>query len=234
VRPPLQRTVVARLIAPVAAARVVAVVLMSSPAARDGCRARIFHVNDVYVLDNLPALRACVREESSGIPRRNVMVDLAGDFLGPSLLSSLDHGASMIDVLNRVPVNVVCFGNHEADVPYAAMRRRCDEFKGTWLNSNMPSFEHPNVVAHAEWKLDGNPNRSVALIGLNVGGGVDASLYREGAIGGHAAKIVPVMDAVDAAVAAARAAFPDADCVVPLTHQARAPHTGPHTTASAW
>lgn len=33
------------------------------------------------------------------------------------------------------------------------------------------------------------------------------------------AKIVPVLEAVDGAVAAAKAAYPGADCVVPLTHQ---------------
>jgi hypothetical protein len=38
----------------------------AAPAAdpADGCRARIFHVNDVYVLDNLPALKTCVAQES--------------------------------------------------------------------------------------------------------------------------------------------------------------------------
>lgn len=32
--------------------------------AADGCRARIFHVNDIYVLDHLPALKTCVAKES--------------------------------------------------------------------------------------------------------------------------------------------------------------------------
>ena len=41
----------------------------------------------------------------------------------------------------------------------------------------------------------------------------------QGALGGHAANIVPVMEAVDGAVAAAKAAYPGADCIIPLTHQ---------------
>lgn len=37
----------------------------------DGCRARIFHVNDIYVLDHLPALKTCVAKESeAGRPRK--------------------------------------------------------------------------------------------------------------------------------------------------------------------
>lgn len=181
-----------------------------------GCRARIFHVNDVYVLDHLPALKTCVAKQSEGFPPNNVLTTLAGDFLGPSLLSSLDHGKGMVDCLNNVPVDVVCFGNHESDVPYQSLARRVKEFNGTWLNSNMPTFE-PKCPAHACFQFEGG--RSIAMIGLNVGGGAHASLYRRGSMGGHAANIVPVLDAVDDAVAAARAAYPGADCVVALTHQ---------------
>ena len=42
---------------------------------------------------------------------------------------------------------------------------------------------------------------------------------RPSARGGHAAGIIPVLEAVDGAVAATKAAYPDADCIIPLTHQ---------------
>ena len=80
--------------------------------------------------------------------------------------------------------------------------RRIDEFKGAWLNSNMPTFE-PKCPEHHLFEFTGG--RSVAMIGLNIGGGEFASLYRDGALGGHAANIVPVVEAVDGAVAAAKA-----------------------------
>ena len=63
-------------------------------------------------------------------------------------------------------------------------------------------------------QLDGG--RSVALLGLCCGGGKSASLYREGAFNGHAAKITPVLDAVDDAVARAKSAYPKVDCVISL------------------
>ena len=188
-----------------------------------GCRARIFHVNDVYVLDNLPALKTAVAVESGDLPRSNVITTLAGDFLGPSLLSSLDHGVSMVDMMNRVPVDAVCFGNHESDVPYLSLKRRIEEFNGVWLNSNMPGWgkdpdaNEPECPHHHVFNLEGG--RSLVMLGLNVGGGENASLYRDGALGGHAAGIVPVLDAVDDAVAIAKADCPDADAIVPLTHQ---------------
>jgi hypothetical protein len=40
----------------------------------------------------------------------NTIVVLPGDFVAPSLLSSLDRGKGMIDMMNRVGVNYVCFG----------------------------------------------------------------------------------------------------------------------------
>lgn len=180
------------------------------------CHFRILHVNDVYELDNLPILKSAVDALSRGLPPQNVLSTLAGDFLAPSLLSSLDHGHAMIDVLNRIPVKAVCFGNHESDVPYASLKHRIAQYKGHWLNSNMRNFE-PHTPDNAVLELQGG--RRVGLIGLNVGGGRHASLYRSGAFGNHAQEIVPVLEAVDGAVSRCHAAHPDLDAIVPLTHQ---------------
>ena len=75
----------------------------------------------------------------------NTLVFLPGDFVAPSLLSSLDRGKGMIDMMNRVGetgVNYVCFGNHEADIPPEELRKRISEFKGKWINSNMQGCHH--------------------------------------------------------------------------------------------
>lgn len=85
--------------------------------------------------------------------------------------------------MNDVPVDAVCFGNHECDVPHEALVDRINEFTGIWLNSNMPTFT-PRTPAHKLIILEGG--RSVALIGLNIGGGDNAALYRKGAFNGHA------------------------------------------------
>ena len=166
-------------------------------------------------------LRSCIDALSEGFDESNILVTLGGDFLAPSLLSSVDHGRGMVAVMNSVPVHAVCFGNHECDIPFLSMCQRVQDFKGVWLNSNIPTFsEEPglkSLVDHHVIKLAGG--RSVALIGLLCGGGKDASLYRKGAFNGHAAKIVPVLDAVDDAVARVRKAHPHVDCIIPLTHQ---------------
>ena len=64
----------------------------------------------------------------------NTLSTLAGDFLAPSLLSSIDHGTGMVSCLNNVPIDLVCFGNHECDVPHESLKRRIDEFQGDWIN----------------------------------------------------------------------------------------------------
>eukprot|EP00966_Prymnesium_polylepis_P176275 4080476-Prymnesium_polylepis.1 len=63
---------------------------ITSDAEREECRLRIFHVNDVYLLENFPVLKACIEDMRQGCP--NVLTTLAGDFLAPSLLSSIDNG----------------------------------------------------------------------------------------------------------------------------------------------
>ena len=192
------------------------------PAAPDQlpeCRLRIFHVNDVYSLDNLPLLRSCIKAMSEGT---NVLTTLGGDFVAPSLLSSIDHGHGMVAVMNATPIDAVCFGNHESDIPFLSLVQRVQEFNGVWLNSNMPSLSEESafegkLADHHLVKLA--EGRSVALIGLLCGGGKDAALYRKDAFNGHANKITPVLEAVEDAVARTQHAYPEADCIVPMTHQ---------------
>ena len=61
-------------------------------------RIRILAINDVYELENLPRL-ATLRRQLDPPPDAVV---LAGDFLSPSMLSSIDQGKGMVDMLNRV------------------------------------------------------------------------------------------------------------------------------------
>ena len=94
-------------------------------------------VNDVYDLEHLPKLRTLVdtvKAEREG----KVITTLAGDFLSPSVLSSLDRGRGMVQVLNAVGVDYACLGNHEADVGLKALRKRLGEFSATLINSNVP------------------------------------------------------------------------------------------------
>lgn len=128
----------------------------------------------------------------------------------------------MVRCLNQLPVDVVCFGNHEADVPYTSLVHRIDEFKGHWLNSNMPDLQ---PVLPSSWtkRLIGDKGqhsaREVAFMGFCVGGGKFQATYREGAFGGAAATMQPVLEAAQTLVYELTATNPNIDALLPLTHQ---------------
>lgn len=174
---------------------------------------RVVCVNDVYTLENLPRLRSLVAHHRAERPADRLLVTLAGDFVAPSILASLDKGVGMVDCLNAVPITHVTFGNHEDDVGTGELRKRVLEFRGTWLNTNMPAFT-PALPAHqiVEVARPGGRTVRVGLLGLLAH---QADLYQPGAFGG--APIAPVNET---AVRASQL-LQDAGCacVIPLTHQ---------------
>ena len=138
------------------------------------CKLRTFHINDVYNFDNLPTLATCISLMSSD---KITLKVLAGDFLAPSTLSTLDHGKGMVKLLDKLAFDVVCFGNNECDVNNTELYNRIVELEAVWLNSNMRSFnEELEGTAFAAGKCPDHHcvqlagGRSVALIGLNSGG----------------------------------------------------------------
>jgi 5'-nucleotidase len=96
---------------------------------------RILSINDVYELDNFPHFASAKRIESVG-PNLTISV-LAGDFVAPSLLSSIDHGHAKVDCMNMSGVDFVCIGNHENDIAIDQLFDRMRESKFTWINTNM-------------------------------------------------------------------------------------------------
>ena len=143
---------------------------------------------------------------------------LPGDFVAPSLLSSLDRGKGMIDMMNRVGetgVNYVCFGNHEADIPPEELRKRISEFNGKWINSNMPDWrpELPEYdIFHVE---SGGQKRKIAVLGLNT---VDKNLYQKGAFAGAMQNATPVIETA-ARLRKKLIEQDGCDLVIPMTHQ---------------
>ncbi len=175
---------------------------------------RLVCVNDVYQLDNLPRLRTLVQHHRESDPADAFLTTLAGDFVAPSLLSSLDRGLGMVECLNAIPITHVCFGNHEQDVPPEALAARVRQFRGTWLNTNVPGYEPALPAAQVvEVKGEGTRAVRVGLVGVVT---EDATLYRPGPFGGSA-----ILPANAAALDAGRGLVRDhgCACVVALTHQ---------------
>ena len=120
-------------------------------------------VNDVYDLEHLPKLRTLVDAVKAERADGTVITTLAGDFLSPSVLSSLDRGRGMVQVLNAVGIDYACLGNHEADVGLKALRKRLGEFDATLINSPVPGAVE-DAPATAVVSLPGG--KRVGLLGL--------------------------------------------------------------------
>lgn len=184
-----------------------------TPPAR-GPSLRIIAVNDVYTIENLPRLRGLVAHHATHDPADVQIVTLAGDFVSPSILSSIDHGRGMVDCMNAVGVGYVTFGNHEDDIPPEELRLRVREFQGVWLGTNVRGFT-PVLPTHAVLEVRAKAGRSVrvGLLGVVMD---DPAIYRRAPFGG-----VEITPPNACARAEARRLMREEGCavVVPLTHQ---------------
>ncbi|MDB4945929.1 MAG: hypothetical protein JWP97_5463 [Labilithrix sp.] len=178
------------------------------PDSRRGPSLRILAINDVYTLDNLPRLRTLVEHHRTTHPADRTLVTLAGDFVAPSILSSLDFGKGMVECLRMVGVTHAIFGNHEDDIPVEMMRARIAELGATFLATNV-AFE-PALPTHDILEIG---RVRVGLLGVVM---VDASAYRRPPFGG-AALVDPVLAARTEAARLVR--DERCTCVIPLTHQ---------------
>ena len=88
---------------------------------------------------------------------------LPGDFLSPSILSSINYGKSMVDCLNEIGLDYCCFGNHEDDIPFDELKERIKESKFIWLNSNINNLD---IDMPDKIKKYVEINDNIVLIGL--------------------------------------------------------------------
>ncbi len=184
-----------------------------------GPRLRIVAVNDVYTLEHLPRLRTLVERAASVDPPDALLVTLAGDFLSPSVLSSLDSGRAMVDCMNAVGFTHVIFGNHEDDIDTGELRARVRELEAMCLGTNVRGFD-PELprsdVIEVRSRPPGGRSVRVGLVGVVM---TDATIYRRPPFGG--AGLLP---ANEAATSEALRLIREAGCssVVALTHQTAA------------
>jgi len=123
---------------------------------------RIVQVNDVYTLENLRRLRSLVQHHATTDPADLFLVTLAGDFVAPSVLSSLDAGLGMVDCMNAVGVTHAILGNHEDDIPTGELRKRVAELHATLLGTNVRGLSPP-VPAHDVVQVACRGGRAVRL-----------------------------------------------------------------------
>ena len=98
---------------------------------------RIISINDVYDIKNYPYVETVIKSLKETSEDAVVIACLSGDFLSPCLITSLDGGQAMLDVLKVVNIDYICFGNHEFDVSLDVLGERFKTYEGKCLNSNI-------------------------------------------------------------------------------------------------
>jgi 2',3'-cyclic-nucleotide 2'-phosphodiesterase (5'-nucleotidase family) len=135
------------------------------------------HLNDVYEIGALEngktggLARVSTVKQNLLKENPNVFTVMAGDFLSPSVIGTLKYegagikGRQMVETMNALGVNLVCFGNHEFDLDYPDLQKRMDESTFEWLSSNAFKTEGEGIVAFGKaGDADGNPEYKVLTI----------------------------------------------------------------------
>lgn len=143
----------------------------------------------MYTLENFASFKTLLEETRANAQGAKVVCMLTGDFLSPYLLASIDRGAGMMNALNKVPMDYLTWGNHEADVKHKVVCRHVRNFVGKWINSNM--LDHEAMESQQEYDVielespDGTNQRKVGLCAvLSNDPNLYASFKPPGAFGG--------------------------------------------------
>jgi len=145
----------------------------------------ILSVNDVYRAEGLDngniggLARVKTLRDKLLAQGKEVLLLHAGDFLQPSFSSRVNHGAAIIDVMNKLDRlekqfdnnMIVTFGNHEFDKPklkyIPILQQRIDESEFTWLDSNINWLQDKDLGSIHSNKLQRWAIRDIA--GIKVG-----------------------------------------------------------------
>jgi 2',3'-cyclic-nucleotide 2'-phosphodiesterase (5'-nucleotidase family) len=115
--------------------------LLVSPAAAEPVTIKILQVNDWDRIQESDGRGGYARFVSvlkqENAAAEDVLLVHAGDAISPSLLSGFDKGAHMVELLNRVPLDVFVLGNHEFDFGPDVAKERIGETRFPVVNSNV-------------------------------------------------------------------------------------------------
>ncbi|MGD9542768.1 MAG: bifunctional UDP-sugar hydrolase/5'-nucleotidase [Methylocystis sp.] len=141
--------------------------------------------------------------------RKNVIVAHAGDTLSPSLTSSVDKGAHIVELLNRLGLDVFTPGNHEFDFGEAIFRQRMGETHFALLAANLRDASGRALPGFADSKIIDVDGVKIGLFGLT-----DDEAARRSSPG--TLKLLPAIETAKREAQALRDA--GADLVVVVTH----------------
>ena len=119
---------------------VLVIAAAAAPAHADVANVTIVHFNDLDRMGERDGRGGVARLASVIESERQmggqVIVTFGGDTISPSLLSGMDEGAHMIDLLNQIGVTAMAIGNHEFDFGPEIAEERIAEANFPMLGAN--------------------------------------------------------------------------------------------------
>jgi 5'-nucleotidase len=144
---------------------------------RAGAALTLLQINDVYVTTPVDGgkagglARVAALKKKLAAEGRPVLLALPGDFLSPSVASSVFKGKQMIDALNATGVDIATLGNHEFDFGPDVLRERMKEAKWKWVVSNTTDLATKKPLGGADaFLIQKYGALKVGFIGLLLSG----------------------------------------------------------------
>jgi 5'-nucleotidase len=131
-------------------------------------------LNDVYTMlpvggvDGLGGLaRVATEKQGLAAAGRTPLLVMAGDFLSPSVASTVFKGAQMIQALNATGLDFATLGNHEFDFGDDVLIQRMKEATFTWVVSNVIDTRTNKPIGGAEpYVVRTYGNMTIGFVGL--------------------------------------------------------------------
>jgi 5'-nucleotidase len=143
--------------------------------------------------------------------RKNVLVTLGGDFLSPSLASSIFKGRQAVDTLQAMGLDIATIGNHEFDFGAELLREQMQEAKFNWVVSNVIDDRDGEPLGGAvEYLVRDFDGLKVGIFGLSISS-EEISLSNRRGVG-----ILDPFETAERMVGVLR--HEDVDVIVALTH----------------
>lgn len=137
----------------------------------------LLQINDVYVTTPLDGgkagglARVATLKKKLAAEGKPVLLTLAGDFLSPSVASSVFKGKQMMDTLNAAGLDLATLGNHEFDFGSDLLRERMKEAKFQWVVSNVTDLTTGKPMGNAApYVLKTYGKLKVGYLGLLLAG----------------------------------------------------------------
>ncbi len=121
--------------------------------ARNRAPVTFLQINDVYAVEPTDGLgglaRVATEKKQLATAGHSPFLVIAGDFLSPSVASSVFKGEQMIAELNAMGLDVATIGNHEFDFGDDVLIQRMGEARFTWVVSNVVDTRNGKPIGNA-------------------------------------------------------------------------------------